>query len=199
MEYSESISRPDDIKKRLKDISPDLIRYIIETRSNETKKEDISGRLPIHCAAIISGDKNHRFHSSFTAYHSNFVIDDLIYSYPDWVAEEYRYGKLPLKLAIESDKTWIGGGIRSLYQIYPVALKTIEIDKYLNLNSVISVASGFEIENNKDDDVDDVQGSSCLHKEENYDAIMLVLKKKSNWVMSWASCGPMKKRVVCRC
>jgi len=58
-------------------------------------------------------------------------------------------------------------------------MKTIVIEKYPNLSSTMSMVSGFDFDT-KGHDVDDVQGSSCIQKEENYDAIMLVQKNNAN-------------------
>ena len=152
---------------------PDLLRYIIETRSTEVQKPNKQGRLPLHLAAMTQTNTTNVANmqdpqTNFSAYHSKFVIDELLYSYADGATEYDHDGKLPLQLAIESGKSWIGGGIRSLYNVFPDARKKIDLGRYPFINDAMSTVSDYAAE---DDD-----GSPGIEKEENYDAIMRIQK-----------------------
>ena len=167
----------------------DLLRYIIETKPNQVQETDPAGtgRLPLHCAAAAvppkgAADDDDASSSSpaFPAYYSKFVIDELLYAHSDAAAVKDGDGKLPLCLAIESGKTWIGGGIKSLYDAYPDGIKEIDMDKYPSINEALSFSSqqgptkmASEDGNGKGTTTSELK---VVKKEEHYDAIMLVQK-----------------------
>lgn len=109
---------------------PNLIRYIIDTRPSEVSKTDEMGRLPLHIATITkplssSDDEN----NMGGTHHSKFIIDELLHAYPDGASCADRNGKLPLQLAVESGKFWIGGGVRSIYNVFPGAMENIVVEE----------------------------------------------------------------------
>jgi hypothetical protein len=93
-------------------------------------------------------------------------MDELLYAYPDGAAFEDKSGKFALELAIESGKTWIGGGVKSLYDVFPDAMTRVDMSKYPTLQSAMGSSSQL---------AEDGEGT-----EEHYDAIMLVQKKDAN-------------------
>eukprot|EP00559_Dactyliosolen_fragilissimus_P004423 CAMPEP_0184870368 /NCGR_PEP_ID=MMETSP0580-20130426/37227_1 /TAXON_ID=1118495 /ORGANISM="Dactyliosolen fragilissimus" /LENGTH=819 /DNA_ID=CAMNT_0027372405 /DNA_START=113 /DNA_END=2572 /DNA_ORIENTATION=+ len=190
---------------------PDLLRYIIETRSEEVRTPDQDGRLPLHHAAasgsihtissngISRNNTSTQRNKSGSKYHYKFVIDELLYSYPDGSAYSDKKGNLPLKIAVESGKTWIGGGIKSLYDVYPDAMDQLQLDNHPNIKRAMSFSSHFVLDQEPDeDDYDDNDNDdddnsafmneinnnttpkrhqlakSKITKEEHYDAIMMV-------------------------
>lgn len=70
---------------------------------------DIKGNLPLHYAAGYCNIKG-KSGSSPESY-SKYVIDELLYAYPEGAAVPNADGNLPIVLAIESGKKWIGGGM----------------------------------------------------------------------------------------
>jgi len=170
------------------DCPPDLIRYIIETRPGEVSKTDDRGRLPLHIAAATA------LHSSSTGdsnqgnnYHFKFIIDELLYAYPDGAACADREGKLPLQLAIESGKFWIGGGVKSLYDVFPDAMANVVVEEYPGIKKAMSFSSNFIEEQGADAERDIATAATDRHdnhdrtvKEEHYDAIMMVQHPSSD-------------------
>ncbi|KAL7487637.1 hypothetical protein ACHAW6_013204 [Cyclotella cf. meneghiniana] len=100
---------------------PDLLRYIVETNLEAVAEKDAAGNLPLHYAAGYGGntDALNNIPNSYTKY----VIDELLYAYPDGAAVPNADGVLPIALAIESGKKWIVGGVRSLYEAYPPGIE----------------------------------------------------------------------------
>jgi len=179
------------------DCPPDLIRYIIETRPGEVAKTDEQGRLPLHIAAAAkpihspSSDTNDEGGN----YHFKFMIDELLYAYPDGAACADRTGKLPLQLAIESGKYWIGGGVKSLYDVFPGAMSVVVVEEYPRIKKAMSFSSNFLEEQVMDADTateatdrQDNRGITSRGgndpqravKEEHYDAIMMVQNPNSD-------------------
>jgi len=178
------------------DCPQDLIRYIIETRPGEVSKTDEQGRLPLHIAAAArpvnspSSDKN----DDGGNYHFKFMIDELLYAYPDGAACADRDGKLPLQLAIESGKYWVGGGVKSLYDVFPDAMANVVVEEYPVIKKAMSFSSNFLEEHGADADnateMTDrhdnrgITNSQNEHqkavKEEHYDAIMMVQNPNSD-------------------
>jgi hypothetical protein len=148
---------------------PDLLRYIIETRPEEVRQPNDKGRLPLHVAANASTD------IAESSYHYKFVIDELLYSYPDGAASSDGEGKLPLQLAIESEKKWIGGGVKSLHDVYPDAMARIRVEEYPLIKRALSFSTNFaEDQNSVEESAMNENGG--VVKEEHYDAIMMVQK-----------------------
>eukprot|EP00551_Chaetoceros_affinis_P015713 CAMPEP_0203694936 /NCGR_PEP_ID=MMETSP0091-20130426/6534_1 /ASSEMBLY_ACC=CAM_ASM_001089 /TAXON_ID=426623 /ORGANISM="Chaetoceros affinis, Strain CCMP159" /LENGTH=637 /DNA_ID=CAMNT_0050566387 /DNA_START=49 /DNA_END=1962 /DNA_ORIENTATION=+ len=151
---------------------PDLLRYIIETRPEEVRQPNDEGRLPLHVAANAST------HAAESSYHYKFVIDELLYSYPDGAASTDSEGKLPLELAIESEKKWIGGGIKSLHDVYPDAMSRVKMEEYPSIQRALSFSTNFAEERDSCDE--SVINENGIVKEEHYDAIMLVQKSDAD-------------------
>ena len=77
-----------------------------ETNLEAVSVADIKGNLPLHYAAGYCDTK-----SSSPECYSKYVIDELLYAYPEGSSVPNADGNLPIVLAIESGKKWIGGGM----------------------------------------------------------------------------------------
>lgn len=153
------------------DCPPDLIRYIIETRQGEVSKRDENGRLPLHIAAAVES-------SDFgNNYHFKYVIDELLYAYPDGAACKDNDGKLPLQLAIESGKSWIRGGVKSLHSVFPDAMTNVALGEHPALKKAMSFSSNFVGEQEGEESNN---SENKIVKEEHYDAIMMVQKPEAD-------------------
>ena len=113
---------------------PDLLRYIVETNAQDLTKVDAQGNLPLHYAAMVkppkpttSGDRSDTTY--FPSFYSKYVVDELLYKFPEAAGMKNSNGKFPLTLAVTSGKQWIGGGIKSLYDAFPKALGQIDLQK----------------------------------------------------------------------
>jgi hypothetical protein len=73
--------------------------------------------------------------------YSKYVIDELLYAYPDGAGVPNSSGVLPIVLAIESRKKWIGGGIRSLHEAYPPGIEQANLGDEHPLLHAMSFAS----------------------------------------------------------
>jgi hypothetical protein len=131
---------------------PDLLRYIVETNAQDLTKVDAAGNLPLHYAAMVkppqikrinkgSANSNSSNNASghFPAFYTKYVVDELLYKFPEAAGMANGNGLFPLTLAISSGKQWIGGGIRSLYEAYPQALEQINLDEHEDLQRVLSL------------------------------------------------------------
>jgi ankyrin repeat protein len=163
---------------------PDLLRYIVETNAQDLTRVDKDGNLPLHHAAkskslpkALEEDQAHR---QFPAFYTKYVVDELLYKFPEAASMPDANGNFPLTLAIQSGKQWIGGGIKSLYDAYPDAINQIDLQEHQSLKRALSMAEE-ERENEEDgeEDGDDMGSPSSLDahgiiKDEHHDAIMLV-------------------------
>jgi hypothetical protein len=95
----------------------------------------------------------------------------LLYSYPDGAASTDADNMLPLQLAVNSGKTWIGGGTKSLYDVYPDAMARVTVEDFPLIKSALSFSTTFLEEREAD-----VKKTDSIVKEEHYDAIMMVQK-----------------------
>mmetsp|Transcript_22305 Transcript_22305/g.33437 ORF Transcript_22305/g.33437 Transcript_22305/m.33437 type:complete len:730 (-) Transcript_22305:100-2289(-) len=184
--------------------APDLLRYIVETNLEKVAEKDSRGNLPLHYAAGYGESTTSNGDSapvvSPEAY-SKYVIDELLYAYPDGASVENADGTLPITLAIESSKKWIGGGIRSLHEAYPEGIEHANLgEKHPLLHSMSFQTMGEdsvdetlnELGLNDDEEgtiatgVDGGGGRSRkrkakrkINKDESHDAIMFVQKPNS--------------------
>lgn len=129
---------------------PDLLRYIVETNLEAVAEPDSRGNLPLHYAAgyddvyDLSNDASPNSPCpSFKApeSHSKYVIDELLYAYPEGAGVTNADGVLPIVLAIESGKKWIGGGIRSLHEAYPHGIEQANLGEQHPLMNAMSFRS----------------------------------------------------------
>ncbi|KAL7443941.1 hypothetical protein ACHAXM_010951 [Skeletonema potamos] len=181
--------------------APDLLRYIVETNLEKVAEKDSRGNLPLHYAAGYgesAGNNGNIAPLASPESYSKYVIDELLYAYPDGAAVENGDGALPITLAIESGKKWIGGGIRSLHEAYPEGIEHANLgDKHPLLHSMSFRTMG---EDSVDDTLnelggnDDEEGTIAtgvdggggrnrkrkakrkINKDESHDAIMFVQK-----------------------
>mmetsp|Transcript_22502 Transcript_22502/g.63769 ORF Transcript_22502/g.63769 Transcript_22502/m.63769 type:complete len:833 (-) Transcript_22502:38-2536(-) len=202
---------------------PDLLRYIVETNAQDLTRVDGTGSLPLHYAAknMIgvktsstsprSGMQSPRsnngdtanLRASFPPFYTKYVIDELLYKFPEAASMPDGNGQFPLSLAVEVGKPWIGGGIKSLYDAYPEALQQLDLQSHPTLRTALSMQDGNEEEmegialetpkslaeaDAANDNASDVPNG--IVKDEDYDAIMLVQSQTvdiSEVVMSmWA-------------
>jgi ankyrin repeat protein len=184
----ELILRPDDPSQawrivhravQVPSTPPDLLRYIVETNAEDLTVPDEHGNLPLHYAA--QADHGH----VYPVFYSKYIIDELLYKYPHAAQMPDADGNLPFTLAVIAHKPWIGGGVKSLYDAYPDALKQIDLDEYAELQQALSLLD-ITTTNNNDDTATEVSNSSNNNLldqkleqrcDEQHDAIMLVQQK----------------------
>mmetsp|Transcript_12008 Transcript_12008/g.22302 ORF Transcript_12008/g.22302 Transcript_12008/m.22302 type:complete len:742 (-) Transcript_12008:9-2234(-) len=130
---------------------PDLLRYIVETNLEAVAEADSKGNLPLHYAAGF--DDVYAFSTAASRKcsvpprfkapesHSKYVIDELLYAYPEGASVTNADGVLPIVLAIESGKKWIGGGIRSLHEAYPLGIEQAHLGEQHPLMNAMSFQS----------------------------------------------------------
>jgi len=112
---------------------PDLLRYIVETNAQDLTKIDALGNLPLHYAAMVKPPKPTATNTlrtdttHFPSFYSKYVVDELLYKFPEAAGMTNADGRFPLTLAVSSGKQWIGGGIKSLFDAFPTALGQIDL------------------------------------------------------------------------
>jgi hypothetical protein len=152
---------------------PDLLRYIVETNAEDLTQPDSAGNLPLHYAAK-SKPTVHDTKTHFPAFYTKYVVDELLYKFPEAAAVEDADGNFPLTLAVHSGKQWIGGGIKSLYDAHPESLEQIKVEEHKSLKRALSLDVDYEdnvgdgVELTKEEKMDGII------KDEQHDAIMLV-------------------------
>jgi hypothetical protein len=183
---------------------PDLLRYIVETNAQDLTRVDKEGNLPLHHAAkskppaqlqlrtsengggspttTTTTETAEDKHRQFPAFYTKYVVDELLYKFPEGASMPDADGNFSLTLAIQSGKQWIGGGIKSLYDAYPDALKQIDLQEHQSLQRALSMGNDEErVEDNDDDDDEPPKKVGTypgemdgIIKDEHHDAIMLV-------------------------
>jgi hypothetical protein len=155
---------------------PDLLRYIVETNAEDLTVADEAGNLPLHYAAKsrppVCADKK----TSFPAFYSKYVMDELLYKYPEAAAKPDASGNFPLTLAVQSGKQWIGGGIKSLYDAYPEALQQINVEEHPALRRALSM----DYAALEEDDAVKEEKVMDIIRDEQHDAIMLVQQEHAD-------------------
>jgi hypothetical protein len=154
---------------------PDLLRYIVETNPEDLTQTDHRGNSPLHYAAASKppnrGGAKHST-ASFPAFYTKYVVDELLYKFPEGAQIKDANGNYPLTLAIHSGKQWIGGGIKSLYDAYPAALQQTNLEPHPQLRRILSLADDGAEKKDIDEDYDD--DTTEPNMDEQHDAIMLV-------------------------
>jgi hypothetical protein len=191
--------------KRANYCPPDLLRYVVETNLESVARKDERGNLPLHYAAgsgLGQSPAEDKDEMNVPNSYTKYVIDELLYAYPDGAAVPNVEGVLPIALAIESGKKWIGGGVRSLYEAYPAGLEQSNLDEdhpiirslsfsTLDVASVLSdeaetttVEQGDDEEGTVATGVDGAGGRrrkrthrKKINKDESHDAIMFVQRE----------------------
>lgn len=158
---------------------PDLLRYIVETNAEDLTVPDEAGNLPLHYAARyrppVSTDKK----THLPAFYSKYVMDELLYKYPEAAAQPDSAGLYPLTLAVQSGKQWIGGGIKSLYDAYPEALEQIHLTDHPKLRRALSMDYRNVIVDENDVEKEEKQAADIV-RDEQHDAIMLVQQEEAD-------------------
>uniref|UniRef100_A0A7S2YBL7 Uncharacterized protein n=1 Tax=Entomoneis paludosa TaxID=265537 RepID=A0A7S2YBL7_9STRA len=144
---------------------PDLLRYIVETNAEDLTKPDAQGNLPLHYAAK-SKPSDRATATAFPSFYTKYVVDELLYKFPEAASMTDADGKYPFTLAVEAGKHWIGGGIKSLYDAYPGALEQVNLEEHETLRTVLS-------EDMSTDPKEEKLNDSVI-RDEHHDAIMLV-------------------------
>lgn len=156
---------------------PDLLRYIVETNPEDLTQVDHRGNSPLHYAAA-SKPPDRSDAASFPAFYTKYVVDELLYKFPEGAQIKDAAGKYPLTLAIGSGKQWIGGGIKSLYDAFPAALEQTNLKPHPNLKRILSIFDdgGAEKKDVEEEDNENENGKiqDSVIKDEQHDAIMLV-------------------------
>lgn len=147
---------------------PDLLRYIVETNAEDLAQPDEEGKLPLHYAAQFKPRAS-------PAFYSKYVVDELLYKFPEAAAQTDRSGNYPLVLGAHAGKQWIGGGIKSLYEAYPDAIKQVDLDG----NKALKKALSLDIESQATEDTAEkeekvTEGATTIIRDQHHDAIMLV-------------------------
>lgn len=136
---------------------PDLLRYIVETNAQDLTRVDPQGNLPLHYAAAIKppttsptrrgggeGNGIEGTQQHYPAFYNKYVMDELLYKFPEAAGMADAKGQFPLTLAVTSGKQWIGGGIKSLYDAYPDALQQLQLDAHPTLLRALSMGDDEE-------------------------------------------------------
>lgn len=154
---------------------PDLLRYIVETNAEDLTTADETGNLPLHHAAMSKPHSLSGAASSggFPAFYTKFIVDELLYKFPDAASIPNADGKYPLTLAVQAGKQWIGGGIKSLYEAYPEALTQVKLNEHKVLRQALSMDVGSSNPNSPTVD-DREEKLDSIIRDEQHDAIMLV-------------------------
>ena len=134
---------------------PDLLRYIVETNAQDLTRLDSKGNLPLHYAAAANPSYLTCNESSYLSFYPKYVIDELLYKFPEAASMQDAKGRFPLTIAVRSGKQWIGGGIKSLYDAYPDALKQIDIEQHSTLKRALNDMDIHDDDDEDDEDDDD--------------------------------------------
>lgn len=150
---------------------PDLLRYIVETNSEELTQVDDHGNIPLHYAA-----KSKPPESTFPSFYTKYVIDELLYKFPEGASIPDGEGNFPLTLAVSSGKQWIGGGVKSLYDAYPDALKQINLEEHESLKRALELDQLTPEESQNDGSA----GNAGVVPDEHHDAIMMIQQEHAD-------------------
>jgi len=149
---------------------PDLLRYIVETNAEDLTQMDESGNLPLHYAAKSLPNKEAGPHS-FPSFYTKYVVDELLYKFPEAASIPDGEGKFAFTLAVDTGKQWIGGGVKSLHDAHPEAVNQVDMAAHTSLQTALSHTE--ELEANK---TAENEGDGII-RDEHHDAIMLVQKE----------------------
>lgn len=157
---------------------PDLLRYIVETNAQDLTRVDSSGNIPLHyAAASVPKTRKSREEKSlhFPAFYNKYVVDELLYKFPEGASMPDAAGRYPLTLATamesQNAKLWIGSGIQSLYEAYPQAMTQINLESHPSLANALSM----DIEDaDKETGPTSDESNPGIIKDEHHDAVMLV-------------------------
>mmetsp|Transcript_21982 Transcript_21982/g.54304 ORF Transcript_21982/g.54304 Transcript_21982/m.54304 type:complete len:701 (-) Transcript_21982:71-2173(-) len=157
---------------------PDLLRYIVETNAQDLTRVDADGNLPLHYAAASKPAKHVNPKAHFPVFYNKYVVDELLYKFPEGATSRDAKGRYPLTLAVQSNKQWIGGGIKSLYDAFPDGMQQIDLENHESLKRALSLTEGQQAsddDESKEEKTD--PGDKTIEgviKDHHHDAIMLV-------------------------
>jgi hypothetical protein len=156
---------------------PDLLRYIVETNAEDLTAANAEGNLPLHYAAKSKPPAGEHGGEHFPAFYTKYVVDELLYKFPEAASIRDAQGQYPFTLAVHAGKHWIGGGIKSLYDAYPEAMEQVNAEEHASLMRMLSIDVEFK-EEKTDDAATSPLSSLPIIRDEQYDAIMLVQQDK---------------------
>ena len=146
-------------------IPPDLLRYIVETSAHELAiPDEETGNLPLHFSVLRKSD---------TIY-NKYIVDELLYKFPQAASIPNKKNEYPLTLAVRQKKSWVAGGLSSLYNAFPEALQQINTKEYPGLQRALSIDQEDDNNNTKETKEEDALG---IVQDEQHDAIMLVQQR----------------------
>lgn len=153
---------------------PDLLRYIVETNAQDLTRVDPQGNLPLHYAAASQPPKvtsRHENNHHYPAFYTKYVMDELLYKFPEAAGMADAQGRYPLTLAVTacSGKQWIGGGIKSLYDAYPEALQQLQLEDHPSLRRALSMAEDGTLATNDDNTANELSFDEDGDKEDSKD------------------------------
>ncbi|GKY95655.1 hypothetical protein MPSEU_000526600 [Mayamaea pseudoterrestris] len=195
---------------------PDLLRYIVETNAHDLTVKDAAGNLPLHYAAKSrpppletnkNGPKAKASSSKrrsqddtqdaddvkyVPAFYTKYVVDELLYKFPEAASVPDAEGNYPLTCAVVSGKQWIGGGIKSLYDAYPEALQQIDLKEHETLRlALIGDSIALSPMNQDYDEEESLQDTSIKSDESS------VEEKKLDQLAAAAIASPLhSKRMI---
>lgn len=153
---------------------PDLLRYIVETNAQDLTRVDADGNLPLHYAAANKPPKHVNPKAHFPVFYNKYVVDELLYKFPEGATARDAKGRYPLTLAVQSNKQWIGGGIKSLYDAFPDALRQIDLDNHPTLRKAL-IEEASDDDDSKEEKTDaEIKTTEGVINDHQHDAIMLV-------------------------
>lgn len=158
---------------------PDLLRYIVETNAQDLTRVDADGNLPLHYAAASKPAKHVNPKAHFPVFYNKYVVDELLYKFPEGATSRDAQGRYPLTLAVQSNKQWIGGGIKSLYVAFPDAMQQVDLEKHEALRRALSMSEEQQASDDDESKEEKTEAGSPLAikgviKDHQHDAIMLV-------------------------
>lgn len=152
---------------------PDLLRYIVETNAQDLARKDGNGNLPLHYAAKSTPPQHVNPNTHFPVFYNKYVVDELLYKFPEGASIQDANGAFPLTLAVTANKQWIGGGIKSLHDAFPHAMTQINLDNHESLQRALSLVQGEDMEEDGGRHDKEMSPSGII-KDQQHDAIMLV-------------------------
>jgi hypothetical protein len=182
---------------------PDLLRYIVETHARDLTVPDdqVTGNLPLHYAASSTyyeeddddDQNNSPYNSSSSPYNNSnssspsivpavytkYVVDELLYKFPQAATIKNAAGHYPLTCAILASKKckhkkhWIGGGMQSLYEAYPQAIQQLHEQDRRALQKALNIGDSNHNHNSRTSPAAFDNDDDCAQEEKKLDSTPL--------------------------